>query len=152
MKDFKDCKIDILVSTTVIEVGVDIPNATAMVIFNAEMFGLATLHQLRGRVGRNDLDCSCFLISDSDSKRLKVLEESNDGFYISEQDFKMRNEGDIFGTKQSGTVTFKIADIIRDSKILLAAKKDSEEYINSGNYLNNKYYKDIANDITAGLD
>ncbi len=152
MKDFKDGKIDILVSTTVIEVGVDIPNATAMVIFNAEMFGLATLHQLRGRVGRNDLDCSCFLISESDSKRLKVLEESNDGFYISEQDFKMRNEGDIFGTKQSGTVTFKIADIIRDSKILLAAKKDSEEYINSGNYLNNKYYKDIANDIIAGLD
>ncbi len=152
MKDFKDGKIDILVSTTVIEVGVDIPNATAMVIFNAEMFGLATLHQLRGRVGRNDLDCSCFLISESDSKRLKVLEESNDGFYISEQDFKMRNEGDIFGTKQSGTVTFKIADIYRDSKILLAAKKDSEEYINSGNYLNNKYYKDIANDIIAGLD
>ena len=152
MQAFKDGKIDILVSTTVIEVGVDIPNATMMVIFNAEMFGLATLHQLRGRVGRNDLDCNCYLISDSDSKRLEVLEESNDGFYISEQDFKMRNEGDIFGTKQSGTITFKIADIFRDSKILLAAKKDSEEYINSGNYLNNKYYKDIANDIIAGLD
>ena len=152
MKDFKDGKIDILVSTTVIEVGVDIPNATTMVIFNAEMFGLATLHQLRGRVGRNDLDCYCYLISDSDTKRLEVLEESNDGFYISEQDFKMRNEGDIFGTKQSGTITFKIADIIRDSNLLLEAKKDSEEYIKSGKYLDNMYYKNIADTITSGLD
>ena len=152
MNDFKDGKIDILVSTTVIEVGVDIPNATTIVIFNAEMFGLATLHQLRGRVGRNDLDCYCYLISDSDTKRLEVLEESNDGFYISEQDFNMRNEGDIFGTKQSGTITFKIADIIRDSNILLAAKKDSEEYIKSGKYLDNKYYKNIADTITSGLD
>ena len=152
MKAFKDGKIDILVSTTVIEVGVDISNATTMVIFNAEMFGLATLHQLRGRVGRNDLDCSCYLISNSDTKRLKVLEESNDGFYISEQDYKMRKEGDILGTKQSGTITFKIADIIRDSKILLAAKMDSKEFIESNKYLKYKYFKDLASSIDAGLD
>ena len=152
MRNFKEGKIDILVSTTVIEVGVDIPNATTMVIFNAEMFGLATLHQLRGRVGRNDLDCNCYLISDSDTKRLKVLEESNDGFYISEQDYKMRNEGDILGTKQSGTITFKIADIVRDSSILLHAKKDSEEFINSNEYLKYNYYKNIADTIESGLD
>ena len=152
MRNFKEGKIDILVSTTVIEVGVDIPNATTMVIFNAEMFGLATLHQLRGRVGRNDLDCNCYLISDSDTKRLKVLEESNDGFYISEQDYKMRNEGDILGTKQSGTISFKIADIIRDSNILLHAKKDSEEFINSNEYLKYNYYKNIADTIESGLD
>ena len=152
MNDFKEGKINILISTTVIEVGVDISNATMMVIFNAERFGLATLHQLRGRVGRNDLDCYCYLISDSDAKRLKVLEESNDGFYISEQDFEMRREGELFGTRQSGTVNFKIADIIRDSQILLAAKKDSEEYIKSEEYLNNKYYQKMADNIDKGLD
>lgn len=152
MNNFKEGKIDILISTTVIEVGVDISNATMMVIFDAERFGLATLHQLRGRVGRNDLDCYCYLISDSDTKRLKVLEESNDGFYISEQDFKMRKEGDIVGTKQSGTIGFKVADIIRDSKILLAAKSDSEEYINSKEYLDNNYYLNITKNIDASLD
>ena len=152
MNDFKDGKINILISTTVVEVGVDISNATMMVIFNAERFGLATLHQLRGRVGRNDLDCYCYLISDSDTKRLKVLEESNDGFYISEQDFKMRREGELFGTKQSGSISFKIADIIRDSKLLLLAKKDSEDFINSKKYIENNYYLSVAKAIDRGLD
>ena len=90
MNDFKNNIIKVLISTTVIEVGIDVPNANMIVIFNAERFGLATLHQLRGRVGRSDLESKCLLISDSDTKRLKVLEESNDGFYISEMDFKMR--------------------------------------------------------------
>ncbi len=129
MKRFQEGKTKILIATTVIEVGVDVKNATTIVIFNAEMYGLATLHQLRGRVGRNDLDSFCYLISDYDKERLKVLEESNDGFYISEQDFLMRREGDLFGTKQSGDMVFKIADLKRDFKILLQAKEDSSAFL-----------------------
>lgn len=129
MSNFTNGKIKILISTTVIEVGVDVANATMMVIFNAERFGLATLHQLRGRVGRNSLQSYCYLISDSDTERLKVLEESNDGFYISEQDFKLRGSGDVFGVKQSGEQTFKIANLNRDYKILVRCKEDAEEFL-----------------------
>lgn len=147
MNDFKNGIINILISTTVVEVGVDISNATMMVIFNAERFGLATLHQLRGRVGRNDLNCSCYLISNYQTARLKVLEESNDGFYISQKDFELRKEGDIFGTKQSGTINFKIANLYSDGKILLQAKKDSEQFVLSKEYINNSYYCDIIKKI-----
>lgn len=144
MTRFKNNEIKILISTTVIEVGVDVKNATVMVIFDADRFGLATLHQLRGRVGRNSLDSYCYLISDKEKERLKVLEESNDGFYISEQDLKLRGEGDLFGIRQSGVKTFKIANIAQDTKILMQAKSDSEEYITSGEYKNNmSYYKII---------
>ncbi len=136
MNDFKEGKIKVLISTTVIEVGVDVKNSTMMVIFNAERFGLATLHQLRGRVGRNDLQSYCYLISDYDSKRLHVMEESNDGFYISEKDFELRGEGDLFGTRQSGDMTFKMADIKRDYKILLQCKNDAKHFIDD-NYSNN---------------
>ena len=129
MNDFKNNKIKILISTTVIEVGVDVENATMMVIFNAERFGLATLHQLRGRIGRNDLESKCYLISDYDIERLKVLEESNDGFYISQKDFELRGTGDLFGVKQSGDMEFKIANLNNDYKILLQCKKDSEEFL-----------------------
>lgn len=152
MNDFKDGKIKVLVSTTVIEVGVDVSNATMMVIFNAERFGLATLHQLRGRIGRNSLDSTCILIGPKTNKRLKVIEESTDGFYITEKDFEMRKEGDLFGVKQSGDMVFKIADIKRDFKILLQAKSDSEEFL-SKNIINNfkneeKYYK-IINELKS---
>ncbi len=148
MDNFKNGVTKILISTTVIEVGVDIPNATMMVIFNAERFGLATLHQLRGRVGRNDLQGYCYLISDKDSERLKVLEESNDGFYISEKDFQMRGQGDLFGSKQSGDMVFKIANLKEDYQILLQAQKDSLEFIESNNYLDNDYYKKIVENIS----
>jgi ATP-dependent DNA helicase RecG len=141
MNDFKNGDTKILIATTVIEVGVDVKNATTIVIFNAEYFGLATLHQLRGRVGRNDLDCYCYLISNKEVDRLKVLEESNDGFYISEQDFLMRRGGDIFGTKQSGDMVFKIADLRTDFKILLQAKEDSRTFIKLGHYKEEKYIK-----------
>lgn len=141
MNDFKDGKIKILIATTVIEVGVDVKNATTIVIFNAEKFGLATLHQLRGRVGRNDLDSKCYLISNHDIERLKVLESSNDGFYISEQDFLMRRSGDLFGTKQSGDMVFKIADLKKDFKILLQAKQDSEEFLKTKEVKEEKYIK-----------
>ena len=129
MNEFKQGIIHILISTTVVEVGVDVPNASMMVIFNAERFGLSTLHQLRGRVGRGSVQSHCILISKTDAKRLKVMEETNDGFLISEEDFKLRGHGDLFGTKQSGDMTFKIASLKQDYKILLQAKKDSHEYL-----------------------
>jgi len=151
MNDFKNGIINILISTTVIEVGVDVKNATTMIIFNAERFGLATLHQLRGRVGRNDFNAYCYLICNKEVKRLGVLEESNDGFYISEKDFELRGEGDLFGTKQSGDMTFKLADLKRDYKILLQAKNDAEEFINNNiqdNFINNEKYKKIIEEMT----
>lgn len=125
MNDFKSNKTKILISTTIIEIGVDVSNATMIVIFNAERFGLATLHQLRGRIGRNDIESKCILISDYDTPRLKILEESEDGFYISEKDFELRGAGDLFGVKQSGDMVFKIANLNKDFKILKKCSEDS---------------------------
>lgn len=144
MEDFVNNKIQILISTTVIEVGVNVLNTTMMVIFDANRFGLSTLHQLRGRVGRSALESSCILISDYDSERLNVMTTTNDGFEISEEDFKIRGHGDLFGTKQSGDMTFKIADIKEDYKILLQAKKDSMEFL-----LNNK--EELKEKIINGI-
>lgn len=129
MEQFSKNEIQILISTTVIEVGVDVPNATTIVIFDADRFGLSTLHQLRGRVGRGTSKSQCILISNSDTERLRIMEEVDDGFEISEEDFKLRGHGDLFGTKQSGDMSFKIANIKSDYKILLQAKKDSKEYL-----------------------
>ena len=129
MNKFSEGKVDILISTTVIEVGIDVKNASMMVIFDANQFGLSTLHQLRGRVGRGNIKSSCILISDQDTKRLEILKTTNDGFKLSEEDFKLRGSGDLFGTKQSGDMTFKIADIREDYKILLQANKDSKEFL-----------------------
>ena len=147
MERFKNNETKILISTTVIEVGVDVKNATVMVIFDANRFGLATLHQLRGRVGRNSFDSYCYLICDETTERLKVLEESNDGFYISEKDLELRGEGDLFGIRQSGVKTFKIANLKTDAKILMQAKSDSEEYINSKEYKNNLSYSQIIREL-----
>lgn len=147
MNDFKNNQIKILIATTVIEVGIDVSNATMMVIFNAEIFGLATLHQLRGRVGRSDLQSYCYLISDSDNDRLKVMEESNDGFYISQKDFEMRGHGDLFGVKQHGDMSFKLANLKNDYNILLFANEDAKKFIDSKEYLNNEYYKDLAQNL-----
>ena len=140
MDNFKNNKTKILISTTVIEVGIDVQNATMMVIFNAERFGLATLHQLRGRIGRNDLESKCLLISDLDTPRLKILEESNDGFYISEKDFELRGSGDLFGIKQSGDMVFKLANLQTDYKVLMQCQKDSEEFLKKDL---NKYPKQL---------
>lgn len=147
MNDFKNNQIKILIATTVIEVGIDVSNATMMVIFNAERFGLATLHQLRGRVGRSDLQSYCYLISDSDNDRLKVMEKSNDGFYISQKDFEMRGHGDLFGVKQHGDMSFKLANLKNDYNILLFANEDAKNFIDSKEYLNNEYYKDLAQNL-----
>ena len=129
MGEFKQNKINILISTTVIEVGVDVENATMIVIFDAERFGLSTLHQLRGRVGRNKFESKCILISNTEKERLKIMETTYDGFEISEQDFKLRGAGDLFGVKQSGDMSFKIANLKSDYKILVQAKKDSLEFL-----------------------
>lgn len=127
MEDFVKHNIDVLISTTVIEVGINVPNATVMMIENAERFGLAQLHQLRGRVGRGSAQSYCIFVSENNSKetmdRLLVLGNSNDGFYIAKQDLKMRGPGDFFGIRQSGEFDFKLADIYQDADILMEARK-----------------------------
>ena len=130
MKDFEKNKINILISTTVIEVGVNVSNASMIVIFNANMFGLSTLHQLRGRVGRGDTQSYCVLVAKESEERLRFLENTSDGFEISEYDFQTRGEGDLFGTRQSGELGLKMANIKRDFKMLLKAKEDADEFIN----------------------
>lgn len=148
MQSFQNKEIQILISTTVIEVGIDIPNATMMVIFNAERFGLATLHQLRGRVGRNDLQSYCYLISkNKDNERLKVMEESTDGFYISEKDFEQRGQGDLFGVKQSGDMSFKLADLKQDMRILLQASQDASEFVENRQFVGISEYEEIVEEI-----
>ena len=147
MNSFKNNQIKILISTTVVEVGVDVSNATVMIIFNAERFGLATLHQLRGRVGRSALQSYCYLICNEKKERLMVLEESNDGFYISEKDFEFRGEGDLFGIKQSGDMAFKIADLKRDYHILLVAKKEAEYFLQNKLYTQRQHYEKIIHKI-----
>jgi ATP-dependent DNA helicase RecG len=130
MREFLENKIQILVSTTVIEVGIDVPRASLMVIEHAERFGLSQLHQLRGRVGRRDIPSSCILLADykcsADArKRLKVMEKTTDGFAIAEEDLAIRGPGDFLGTRQSGLPDFRIASIIRDARILNDAKEDA---------------------------
>ena len=129
MYKFKNNEIQILISTTVIEVGVDVANATMMVIYDAFRFGLSALHQLRGRVGRNSLQSYCVLLSNRETERLNVLTHTNDGFKVSEEDFKLRGSGDLFGYRQSGDMSFNLADIKRDFDMLMKAKEDSEEFL-----------------------
>ncbi|NTW07862.1 MAG: ATP-dependent DNA helicase RecG, partial [Syntrophaceae bacterium] len=130
MQAFQNNEINILVATTVIEVGIDIPRASLMVVEHAERFGLSQLHQLRGRVGRNDIPSRCILLaqyarSDVAGKRLKVMEKTSDGFVLAEEDLVIRGPGDFLGTRQSGLPDFRIASIIRDARILNEAKEDA---------------------------
>ncbi len=141
MEQFAQHQIDILVSTTVIEVGINVPNATVMMIENAERFGLAQLHQLRGRVGRGDSQSYCIFMAGNPSKetmkRLRVLEESNDGFFVAKQDLKLRGPGDFFGIRQSGELDFALADIYQDADIMKMANKAAGEFeisVNDCNY------------------
>ena len=148
MNDFENNKINILISTTVIEVGVNVPNASMIVIFNANMFGLSTLHQLRGRVGRSDIQSYCVLVAKESEERLRLLEKTSDGFEISEYDFQNRGEGDLFGIKQSGELVLKMANIRRDFKMLLKAKEDAEEFINIlFTFESNPEYEPILNEL-----
>ena len=127
MEDYVNNKINILISTTVVEVGVDVSNATVIVIFDSDRFGLSTLHQLRGRVGRNNMQSYCYLISDKDKKRLDIMEQENDGYKISEEDFKLRGQGDLFGSRQSGALSFKLSDIKKDYDLIVKVKEDVEK-------------------------
>lgn len=133
MQRFQAGEIDVLVATTVVEVGVDVPNASVMMIENAERFGLAQLHQLRGRVGRGMEQSYCIMINASDSeraqKRLDILNHSNDGFYIASEDLKLRGPGELFGLRQSGELAFALADIYRDAALLKEAKEACAELL-----------------------
>jgi ATP-dependent DNA helicase RecG len=127
MDSFRRRDLDILVSTTVIEVGVDVPNASIMVIEDANRFGLAQLHQLRGRVGRGERQSYCILIGTANNPdaeaRLRVMEATTDGFKISEEDLKIRGPGELYGTKQSGELQLRVADLLRDGKVLEEARQ-----------------------------
>lgn len=142
IQEFKKNKIKVLISTTVIEVGVNVPNASVMIIENAERFGLAQLHQLRGRVGRGEYESYCILISKAKSKntkrRMSIMTESTDGFFISEQDLKLRGSGEIFGMRQSGEEGFILSDLIDDINILKVAMKEVKEIIKSNDTRNKK--------------
>ncbi len=135
INEFKKNNIKVLISTTVIEVGVNVPNASVMIIENAERFGLAQLHQLRGRVGRGEYESFCILIANAKSnitkKRMQIMTESNDGFFIAEQDLKLRGSGEIFGMRQSGEEGFLLADIYEDGNILRCARHEAYEILHS---------------------
>lgn len=131
MRQFKDGELDVLVCTTVVEVGVDVPNASIMLIENADRFGLSQLHQLRGRVGRGERPSSCILITDNTSeesrKRMKVLSSTSSGFEISEADLELRGPGDFFGSAQHGLPPLKIADLAADSELLKLVQELADE-------------------------
>jgi ATP-dependent DNA helicase RecG len=135
MQEFKDGTLSLLVSTTVIEVGVDVPEATAIVIENAERFGLAQLHQLRGRVGRGSGKSTCLLLyqeplGETAKARLSIMRETEDGFRIAEEDLRLRGAGEMLGTRQSGLPLFRMADLSTDGDLLQAARDDAQLVLN----------------------
>ena len=157
MKDFKDKKYDILVSTTVVEVGVDVPNSTIMLIENAERFGLSQLHQLRGRVGRNNLQSYCILHTSSKSQetreRLNIMTQTNDGFVIAEKDLQLRGPGEFLGTRQSGLPDLIIADIVKDAKILEQARDEAINFVKTQSIDNYPKLKaQTSHEVFGGLD
>lgn len=147
MNSFKENKTQILVSTTVIEVGIDVKNATMMVIFDAFRFGLSALHQLRGRVGRNELQSYCILISNYEKERLKIMEEVSDGFKISEEDFRLRGSGDLFGYRQSGDMSFELCDVRKDYNLLIKAKEDALELAKCHDDVNKKLIEESLDNL-----
>ncbi len=155
MEDFASGKTHILVSTTVVEVGVDVPNATVMMIENAERFGLAQLHQLRGRVGRGKDQSYCIFVNGSGdsekNRRLEILNSSNDGFYIASEDLKLRGPGDIFGIRQSGLLEFSIGDIFTDAKLLKAAAEDAQKVLEEDPELSHEENRNLKRQIEKSL-
>lgn len=145
MNRFSNNEIAILVSTTVVEVGVNVPNATFMIIYDADRFGLSTLHQLRGRVGRSNHQSYCTLVAspktESGVERMHIMTESTDGFYLSERDLEMRGPGDFFGVKQSGLPDFRVANIVEDYRMLEVARDEASELVQSGEFFKPKYDK-----------
>jgi ATP-dependent DNA helicase RecG len=148
MRSFRDGAIGVLVATTVVEVGIDIPNATVMVIEHAERFGLSQLHQLRGRVGRGSAPGRCLLINRAPqnplaAERLRVMEREHDGFKIAEADLRLRGPGEFLGTRQSGMADFRLANLIRDTAILMEARTEAQLYLEKD--------PDLARPRSAGL-
>ncbi|GAE33914.1 ATP-dependent DNA helicase RecG [Halalkalibacter akibai JCM 9157] len=147
MDAFSKNETQILVSTTVVEVGVNVPNATVMVIYDAERFGLAQLHQLRGRVGRGQAQSYCILLADPKSEvgkeRMRIMTETNDGFVLSERDLELRGPGDFFGSKQSGLPDFKIADVVHDYRALEVARQDAVALIQSSDFWTKEEYEGL---------
>lgn len=154
MNGFKRGEIDLLVATTVVEVGVDVPNASVMVIENADRFGLSQLHQLRGRVGRGEWESFCILITDNTSpecvQRMKIISKTSDGFKIAEEDLKLRGPGDFFGTHQHGLPAFKLADLTRDMQLLQTAQQMSKSIIESDPQLKRADHR-IMRELTQRL-
>lgn len=152
MIEFSKNNIQVLVSTTVVEVGVNVPNATVMVIYDAERFGLSQLHQLRGRVGRGEYQSYCILVADPKSEtgkeRMSIMTETNDGFKLSEKDLELRGPGDFFGRKQSGVPEFKLADLVHDYRTLNAAREDAINLIESKSFWIDKQYEALRLVIT----
>ena len=155
MERFAAGEIDVLVSTTVIEVGVNVPNATVMMIENAERFGLAQLHQLRGRVGRGKAQSYCIMVNGNGGKdtmeRLDIMNRSNDGFYIASEDLKLRGPGDIFGVRQSGELEFKLADIFTDANLLKQASEEVNAILDQDPGLEGEEYRELKQKIEQYL-
>jgi ATP-dependent DNA helicase RecG len=151
MKLFSSNHVQVLVSTTVVEVGVNVPNATMMVIYDAERFGLSQLHQLRGRVGRGSEQSYCILLADPKSEvgqeRMRIMTETNDGFALSEKDLELRGPGDFFGRKQSGVPEFKLADMVHDYRALETARNDAATMIQSNSFWTSPEYKHLRNQL-----
>jgi ATP-dependent DNA helicase RecG len=152
MRAFKDGQVQVLVSTTVIEVGIDVPNATVMMVEHAERFGLAQLHQLRGRVGRGTAGGTCLLIrsercSEDGRRRLEVMAESNDGFRIAEADLEIRGPGEFLGTRQSGMPDFRVANLLRDGRILEEARQEAFRLVNETDFLKDPRYEALRQEL-----
>ena len=155
MEQFASGEIQVLVSTTVIEVGVNVPNATVMMIENAERFGLAQLHQLRGRVGRGKAQSYCIMVSGNGGKdtmeRLDIMNRSNDGFYIASEDLKLRGPGDIFGVRQSGELEFKLGDIFTDANILKQVSEEVNRILDEDPGLDKEEYRELKRKVEQYL-
>ncbi|MGX8793368.1 ATP-dependent DNA helicase RecG [Oceanobacillus sp. M60] len=158
MRDFADNRVKVLVSTTVVEVGVNVPNATVMVIYDAERFGLSQLHQLRGRVGRGSKQSYCILIAEPKGEvgkeRMRIMSETSDGFELSEQDLQLRGPGDFFGRKQSGMPEFKVADMVHDYRALETARQDAQHIVENNllQFEDYKYLKEILSEEEGLLE
>lgn len=152
MRRFAANVCQVLVSTTVVEVGVNVPNATVMVIYDAERFGLSQLHQLRGRVGRGSEQSYCVLIADPKTEegqeRMRIMTETINGFELSEKDLELRGPGDFFGNKQSGVPNFKVADLVHDYRILETARNDAARLVNTDEFWNDDSYEPIREILT----